>query len=77
MLSSILRILTVVSLLSAAAASSFSCDTEERDAFCHASKAQSVCLDGVFQSVLYEQCAPYCTCTVFSTMEPFIQSQVY
>jgi hypothetical protein len=75
MLSSILRILTVVSLLSAAAASSFSCDSEELDAFCHASDAQSVCLDGVFQSKLYEKCAPSCTCTVPSTMELLIQSQ--
>jgi hypothetical protein len=67
MLPSLLRISTVISLLSAfAAATSFSCDSEERDAFCHASKAQSVCLDGVFQSVLYEKCAPFCTCTGFS-----------
>jgi hypothetical protein len=67
MLPSLLRLSTAISLLSAfAAASSFSCDSEERDAFCHASKAQSVCLDGVFQSVLYEKCAPFCTCTVLS-----------
>jgi hypothetical protein len=63
MLSSILRVLTVVSLVSAAAAQGFNCDSGFDD-LCRSIDAASYCQDGVFHSDALKTCEEFCKCTV-------------